>query len=146
LLLSHLAPMPSLTKLEIGHYDWGGCVQLPYMPGRVLARFQSLQQLSLDFVLDLKQWNEDVRSLAVLTNLRALKIRTGEFYLRVTNDELMPLTTLKQLRKLDLYKVVPAEADFTKFRQAMQAIRRDMGFSSSGAPPPAHSTWLDFEF
>jgi hypothetical protein len=70
----------------------------------------------------------------------------GESCWRVTNDELMPLTALKQLRNLELSQIVIAEADVTMFWQAMQAIRQEMGFSSCSAPSREHFGRLKFEF
>jgi hypothetical protein len=72
--LSHLHSTRDLTKLKAGLADWPGIRNVPHVPGNVLARFKSLQQLRLHGVLDMKQWNEDVKSLAVLTDSRILDV------------------------------------------------------------------------
>jgi hypothetical protein len=135
-LLPHLPPMPRLTQLKAAHRECH--VILRYVSGNVLARFQSLQQLHLHGVLDTKQWGEDVKSLAVLTGLRVLNIRSCDPYFvslwHVTMEELMPLTALKQLRNFDLCSVSASESDVTEFWEAMKAVRHEMGFSCSVVP------------
>jgi hypothetical protein len=132
-LLSNLPPMPRLTELTAVHYD------TPCVSGHVLARFQGLQHLRLVRVLDDRQWNEDVKSLAVLTHLKVLEIK-GHYHSpndvrwHVTIEELMLLTALRQLHVLELYPVSASGACVTEFWEAMKAIRHEMGFSSSVAP------------
>jgi hypothetical protein len=141
--LSHLPPLPRLTELVTTH--WGSNVNLS---GNVLARFQSLQQLRLYSVLDVKQWNEDVKSLAVLTNLTVLTIAISGIWSicwHVTSEELMPLTALKQLRHLELFRVSASEADLTEFCAAMKAIRHEMGFSCA-VVPTRECAQLTFDF
>jgi hypothetical protein len=142
-LLSNLPPMPRLTELTAVHYDMA-----PYVSGNVLARLQSLQQLRLHTVLDDRQWNEDVKSLAVLTSLKVLSIEGhshNDCRWHVTIEELMPLTALKHLRFLELGPVSASEACVSEFWEAMKAIRHDMGFSCSVAPSHERCR-LIFEF
>jgi hypothetical protein len=132
-LLSHLPPMPRLTELEIKQ----SCAFNVKLSGNVFAKFQSLQRLRLCLVLDVKQWNEDVQSLAVLTNLTDLTISIsglGSSGWHVTSEELMPLTALKHLRRLELFPILASEADVNEFWAAMKAIRHEMGFSSAVVP------------
>jgi F-box domain len=152
--LSNLRPMPRLTELRGSlncidkGYDLlrtrsGGTGPMPYLSGTVLERFKSLQQLRLSYVLDMKQWDEDVKSLAMLTDLRVLRI--GNFG-PVTSEVLMPLTALKHLQKLELYPVSASKAGVTKFWEAMKAVRREMGFSCSVVPSINRSSRITFVF
>jgi hypothetical protein len=93
-LLPHLPLMPRLTELEVQH-DRSHDVPRPYVSGNVLARFPNLQLLCLKCVLapGPEHWNEHVRSSAVLTNLRALRLHALFFsFWHVSNNQLMPLT------------------------------------------------------
>jgi hypothetical protein len=143
-LLPHLPPMPRLTDLEVQHYP-NSYVPRPCVSGNVLARFSNLQRLCVHFVLDGKQWDEDVRSLTVLTDLRALRIHTSSCFRQVTNAQLMPLTVLKQLRYLKFSNVVDPEADVTTFRQAMEDVRHEMGCSFSPTPFHEDCPWVGLE-
>jgi hypothetical protein len=130
-LLSNLPPMPRLTELKAERWDH----ELPHVSSNVLARFQGLQQLRLHIALDVKQWSEDVKSLAMLTGLRILHIEGpyGRSW-HVSNEDLMPLTALKQLQSLELDGVSAPEADVKEFWEAMKAIRHERGFSCSVVP------------
>jgi hypothetical protein len=130
-LLSNLRPIPRLTELKAQFRNYSN--SLPYLSGTVLARFKGLQQLHLAFVLDLKQWDENVKSLAMLTDLRVLSIEHHHRW-HVTSEVLMPLTALKQLQKLELHPVWASNADVAKFWEAMKAVRHEMGFSGSVVP------------
>jgi hypothetical protein len=141
-LLSNLPRMPCLTELKAERVDEN--VILPYVSGTVLARLQGLQQLRLHRALDVKQWSEDVKSIAMLTDLRVLHVYDHIFFEApsgwpVTTEDLMPLTALKQLRNLELDAVLASDADVNKFLRAMKAIRYERGFSYFVVPSYNHS-------
>jgi hypothetical protein len=127
LLLSRLDPVPHLTKLEAGRRANGVTL---YVSGNVLARFQSLQQLHLSSVLDVTCWDEDMRSLTVLTDLRVLVIDRGNTLWEVTSRELMPLTAFKRLWNLELFPILVSKDDVSQFWRAIKDIRYEMGFST----------------
>jgi hypothetical protein len=135
-LLSHLRRKSRLTKLKALHGDCPGNFNMTSVPGIVFTNFLSLQELCLHGALDMKQWNEDVKCLAVLTDLRVLDIgiRSRESIWHVTTEELTPLTALKHLQNLELSVVSASVADVTEFWEAMKAIRYEMGFSCSVVP------------
>jgi hypothetical protein len=128
--LERLPPMPRLTKLEAVGAE--PPIESP-ISGEILTRFPKLKDLFLDCILDEEQWQEDVRSTALLTDLRVLPIYFSGLGLHGTAavSLLWPLTSLKQLRELSISPLSAPDADIKECCTYRRRIMHEMGFPVS---------------
>eukprot|EP00884_Botryococcus_braunii_P005101 jgi/Botrbrau1/14592/Bobra.242_2s0002.1 len=151
--LRHLPPIPSLTCLRIHSeptdYDspqgeilfneifWGNS------SASFLGGLSRLRKLHLHHVLDVWQWDDDVRYISLLTELTELKIQgwaPRNHKLRglpISYAQVQPLTVLRQLAILHMDYPWSSGINTKEFRDALQGIRHDMGLSPTRITPQA---------
>eukprot|EP00884_Botryococcus_braunii_P009188 jgi/Botrbrau1/18270/Bobra.0179s0004.1 len=100
-LLAYLPPMPALTHLRVKSIVRPSTRKLSRPSARFLAGLPRLRRLQLENVLDVERWDDDVKYLAALTELRVLVLKAGESAAEchdsISAVQFRPLTTLWQL-------------------------------------------------
>jgi hypothetical protein len=126
LFLSRLRTMPRLTELQV-------CA-LEVRPGsqaRFLAGLPLLRSLKLVGVLDVRHWDDDVKHITALSELKQLTLESTYFdryTTDVTSAQVKPLKALKQLECLSVSPPWAEAVGALDFQEALQAVRHDMGF------------------
>jgi hypothetical protein len=149
--LRHLPPMPSLTTLRVHsspatyNESPGGITCHEAFWGNTSASFlggvSRLRQLQLEHVLDVWNWDEDVRYVSLLTELTKVEIhgwaprnhRLGG--LPFSYAQVQPLTVLRQLAILHMDYPWSPGINTQEFRDALQGIRHEMGLSPTQITP-----------
>jgi hypothetical protein len=104
-LLAYLPRMPDLTSLLVSSDIRRSTRKLSRPTARFLEKLPSLRSLNLQNVLDVKRWDEDVKYVAALTNLRFLSLQGGQTEAeaameRLTEEQVRPLMALWRLNSV----------------------------------------------
>eukprot|EP00884_Botryococcus_braunii_P007314 jgi/Botrbrau1/16584/Bobra.0068s0015.1 len=129
-----LPPMPHVTELKI-------TALLPeslgYPSARFLAEMPRLRCLDLRNVLDPSRWDEEVRYIAALTELRELGICSDLWWHEATRfaslrwTQVQPLTALRQLDVIKVTRPWEGAIQTLEFGNGMEQVRWEMGLPST---------------